>query len=233
MSSGALSMRSAFAIPWPMANGQFVGLFGEVKTGNCVVDDSSQTFPGVFVHDGEDIERFTRNDQIELEIDGPHVTFFLSNHCWGCQPTNSLPTPFHDYPKSYFSPEALNHLVMDLPAVPASIHLGPPIPPPGMAAGIVHATKLAKPGLGRQANQPLEPAEGGSFQPDSSAGELLSAIKRVDDVNHGPTSTRRGSEVSLSQLVEDRFFEFCFSEQFLQLKIQLLQVFQLLRVFSF
>lgn len=137
MSSGALSMRSAFAIPWPMANGQFVGLFGEVKTGNCVVDDSSQTFPGVFVHDGEDIERFTRNDQIELEIDGPHVTFFLSNHCWGCQPTNSLPTPFHDYPKSYFSPEALNHLVMDLPAVPASIHLGPPIPPPGMAAGIV------------------------------------------------------------------------------------------------
>ena len=102
-----------------------------------------------------------------------------------------FPAALDHHAESFFGPKAANLLVINLAAVVSGIHRGPPIPPPGMRAGIVTQPRPQNPIRIIRFLTFYASAGCGPGQPDQSKGEPLADIERVNHVNHGPTPTRR------------------------------------------
>src|SRR5215217_3688660 len=177
-SSGPLSQRSTAGEP--------VELGDQPVAGDGPFDQTAQAFAGVLVDDGDDLDRPPVGGGVELEIHRPHPVRRVRRRGVRCgRGTHPLPPAALWDPEPLVAPQPLHLLVVDVPALAAGVVVSPPVPPSGVASGVV-PQPLPQAGIwvGRCAVSWLLTLRG-PVLPGHSAGEPLTHTHHIDEMVHG------------------------------------------------
>src|SRR5699024_10181759 len=152
-------------------------------------DESADAFAGVFIHDRADLECFALLTDIELEIYCPHHIGRVRRRRLDCGGAHSFASTTLWHSESFFTPQALNFLVIDVPSFAASIMVSTTISPAWVVCGV-----LAQPGTQRLVRishgvvvQGSAPCRSG--QPSQTACHTLTDRTRAQQVSNGSTAS--------------------------------------------
>src|SRR5690625_1819792 len=141
MNSGPLSLRNDRSAP---LSDQCFQVVEEVVGGDGPFDQSADAFAGVFIHDRADLEHFALLTDIELEIHGPHHIGCIRSRSVDCGGAHSFASATLGHSESFFTPQALYFLVVDVPSFSPCIMVSAAISPAWVVCGV-----LAQPGTQR------------------------------------------------------------------------------------
>jgi hypothetical protein len=151
---------------------QTVELGDQVLAGDTALDHPTEAFAGVFVDDGDDLDRPSVSGGVELEVHRPHPVGRIGGYgqwCGGAAVAFAPSTLRHSKP--FLAPKALDLLVIQCPAFRASVVIRGPEASPRMLLGVP-----AKPGPQRRITVPRRVRDrlvslGGAVLPGDAAGE--------------------------------------------------------------
>src|SRR5699024_1786570 len=86
----------------------------ESVCGDGSLDQTADAFSGVFIHDRADLQSFALLTNIELEIHCPHHIGSIRRRSVDCGGADPLASTTLGHSKSFFTPQTLDFLVIDL-----------------------------------------------------------------------------------------------------------------------
>src|SRR5829696_6829760 len=126
--------------------GEPVEFVDQLVAGNGAFDESAEAFAGVLVDDGDNLDRPAIGGGVELEVDRPHSVRRLCGHRLSGGGAEPFAAAALRHPEPFVAPQPLDLLVVDVPALPAGVVVGPTVTPPRVGFGVVRQP-LPQPGV--------------------------------------------------------------------------------------
>lgn len=183
--------------------GQTVELGDQVLADDTALDHPTEAFAGVFVDDGDDLDRAPVSGGIELEVHRPHPGGRIGDYGqWRGRAAVAFAPSALRHAKPFLAPKALDVLVIHCPAFGAGVVVRGSEPTSWVVVGV-----LAKPGSQRRirifrGGSGRLVALGGAVLPGDATGEPFAGPQHALTVTNGCPPAFRALKVSLRDLLE-------------------------------
>ena len=195
------------------------------------VDHDGGALPGELVDDVEQLQGAAIHGGVELEVERPQGVRSDGAHGPDRRPDapQGLLSLAIGHLQSLLTPQALDALVVDAPALGSGLGGGSAPAPPGSARPRRRVTTPAGPSRPRMGNRWIE-SIGGAVLADDPTRSSLGDPEPLAQHLRLPRGDGSGSEVSLSQLLEHRLVELRLGQELLEPDVLTLELFEALGV---